>query len=72
MTRDESLIPEVLQACHLFWWDIVGVYQYYELVAVTENIVRIRMSFWDEEGEIVSTLDFNNDETLIDSLLTEL
>ncbi len=72
MTRNESLIPEVLYACHLFWRDIVGIYQYYELICVTDNLVRIKMTFWDEDGEFITTLDFNNDDTLIESLLTEL
>ena len=72
MTRNESLIPDVLAACQLFWQDIVGIHQYYDLVAITDNLVRIKLTFWDEEGEYISTLDFNNDETLIESLLTEL
>lgn len=72
MNRNDSLIPDVLSACQLFWEDIVGIHQYYELVAITDNLVRIKLTFWDEEGEYISTLDFNNDETLIESLLTEL
>lgn len=72
MTRDESLLVDVLLACHLYWWDIHSTYKFYEVVGITENIVRIRYVYWDDEGEIVTTIDFNNDETLIESLLHEL
>lgn len=71
MTRDDFII-EVLDACANFHWEFNGVYKHYELVAVTNNFVRISVISWGFETGYAKCLDFQNDINLIDDLLNTL
>ena len=65
-------IDQVLEACEVFRYDILGQYIKYYLLGVSDNLVRVEMRYFDDHSEVCTTLEFQNDEHLIDALIDEL
>tara|TARA_R110000850_G_scaffold117780_1_gene234318 strand:- start:16 stop:231 length:216 start_codon:yes stop_codon:yes gene_type:complete len=71
MNRNE-FIEEVIEACQNYRYEIHEQYVEYYLLAVSDEFVRIELRYFDEVGEVCTTLEFQNDEGLIDTLINEL
>ena len=71
MDRNQ-FIDQVLEACELFRYDVCGQYIKYYLLGVSDNLVRVEMRYFDDYSEVCTTLEFQNDEDLIDALIDEL
>ena len=65
-------IYQVLESCELYRYDILGQYVKYYLLCVSDNLVRVEMRYFDEYSDVCTTLEFQNDEELIDALIDEL
>jgi len=71
MNRDE-FIEEVIEACQSYRYEVQEQYVEYYLLGVTDNFVRIELRYFDEHSEVCTTLEFQNDEDLIETLIEEL
>jgi len=71
MNRDEFL-EEVIEACQNYRYEVMNQYVEYYLLGITDNFVRIELRYFDEHSEVCTTLEFQNDEDLIDTLIEEL
>ncbi len=71
MCRDEFL-EDVLEACELYRYNFLSQYVRYYILGISDNFVRIEMRYFDDVSEVVTTLEFQNDEDLIDTLIEEL
>ena len=71
MNRNE-FIEEVIEACQSYRFDVEGQYVEYYLLVITDELVRIELRYFDNVSEICTTLEFKNDEDLIDTLIEEL
>jgi len=65
-------IDQVLESCEVYRYYILGQYVKYYLLGVSDNLVRVEMRYFDEHSEVCTTLEFQNDEELIDALIDEL
>ena len=68
----EGFIEEVLLACQNYRSEFQDQYVEYYLLGISDNLVRIELRYFDEHSEVCSTLEFQNDEDLIDTLIEEL
>ena len=71
MNRNE-FIEEVIEACQNYRFDVEGQYVEYYLLVITDELVRVELRYFDEVSEVCTTLEFQNDEYLIDTLIEEL
>lgn len=71
MNRNE-FIEEVIEACQNYRYEIQEQYVEYYLLGVSDEFVRIELRYFDEHSEVCTTLEFKNDEGLIDTLINEL
>ena len=71
MNKDEFL-EEVLEACGYYHWEVEGVYKHYEIVAITQNFVRVSVISWGFDSGYAEAIDFQNDENLIDDMIDVL
>ena len=67
----EKLI-DVLEACAVFHWEFNGVWKNYEIDTITTNLVHITVLSWGYDGGYAEEVQFQNDETLIDTILEKL
>ena len=65
-------IDQVLESCGVYRYDILGQYVKYYLLGISDNLVRVEMRYFDEHSEVCTTLEFQNNEELIDALIDEL
>jgi hypothetical protein len=65
-------IDQVLESCEVYRYDILGQYVKYYLLGISDNLVRVEMRYFDEHSEVCTTLEFQNDDKLIDALIDEL
>ena len=68
----EGFINQVLEACSAYHWEFEGTYKHYELVAITQNFVRVSVISWGFDSGYAEVIDFQNDEELIDDMLNNL
>ena len=71
MTRNDFLL-DVLDACAAFHWEFNGVWKNYEIDTITTNLVNITVLSWGYDGGYAEEVQFQNDETLIDTILEKL
>jgi len=71
MDRNE-FIEEVIEACQNYRYEVQEQYVEYYLLGISDNLVRIELRYFDEHSEVCTTLEFQNDEDLIDTLIEEL
>ena len=71
MNRNE-FIEEVIEACQSYRYEVQGQYVEYYLLGISDNLVRVELRYFDEVSEVCTTLEFQNDEDLIDTLIEEL
>ena len=71
MNRNE-FIEEVIEACQGYRHEVQEQYVEYYLLGISDNFVRIELRYFDEHSEVCTTLEFQNDEDLIESLIDEL
>tara|TARA_R110001592_G_scaffold307812_1_gene581738 strand:- start:1080 stop:1295 length:216 start_codon:yes stop_codon:yes gene_type:complete len=71
MNRNE-FIEEVIEACQNYRYEFQDQYVEYYLLGISDNLVRIELRYFDEVSEVCTTLEFQNDEDLIDTLIEEL
>ena len=71
MNRNE-FIEEVIEACQNYRFEVEGQYVEYYLLVITDELVRIELRYFDNVSEVCTTLEFQNDEDLIDTLIEEL
>ena len=71
MNRDE-FIEEVIEACQSYRFEVQEQYVEYYLLGVSDELVRVELRYFDEHSEVCTTLEFKNDEDLIDTLIEEL
>lgn len=71
MTRNEFL-KDVLEACSFFSWEINGVWKHFDIVLISTNIIKISVVSWGFDEGYTEVVEFQNDETLIDSMLDKL
>ena len=65
-------IDQVLESCELYRYDILGQYVKYYLLGISDNLVRVEMRYFDEYSEVCTTLEFQNDDKLIDAAENEV
>jgi hypothetical protein len=68
----EGFINQVLEACSLYAWEFEGIYKHYELVSITQNLVRVSVISWGFDSGYAEVIDFQNDQDLIDDMLNVL
>ena len=71
MNRNE-FIEEVIEACQNYRFEVQEQYVEYYLLGVSDELVRVELRYFDEHSEVCTTLEFKNDEDLIDTLIEEL
>ena len=71
MNRNE-FIEEVIEACQNYRFEVQEQYVEYYLLGVSDELVRVELRYFDEHSEVCTTLEFKNDEELIDTLIEEL
>ena len=71
MNRNE-FIEEVIEACQNYRYEVQEQYVEYYLLGVSDELVRVELRYFDEVSEVCTTLEFKNDEDLIDTLIEEL
>ena len=71
MNRNE-FIEEVIEACQNYRFEVQEQYVEYYLLGVSDDLVRVELRYFDEHSEVCTTLEFKNDEDLIDTLIEEL
>ena len=71
MDRNE-FIEEVIEACQNYRFEVQEQYVEYYLLGVSDELVRVELRYFDEHSEVCTTLEFKNDEDLIDTLIEEL
>ena len=71
MNRNE-FIEEVLLACQNYRCEFQDQYVEYYLLGISDDLVRVELRYFDEVSEVCTTLEFKNDEDLIDTLIEEL
>ena len=71
MTRDDYL-QDVLDACSFFHWEILGIYKYYQIVSISDLYVQISIIHYSKDDNYAQVLDFDNNESLIDQLISVL
>ena len=71
MNRNE-FIEEVIEACQNYRFEVQEQYVEYYLLGVSDDLVRVELRYFDEVSEVCTTLEFKNDEDLIDTLIEEL
>lgn len=67
-----EFLEEVLEACSAYAWEFEGVYKHYELVAITQNFVRVSVISWGFDSGYAEVIDFQNDESLVDEMINNL
>jgi len=71
MDRNE-FIEEVIEACQNYRFEVQEQYVEYYLLGVSDDLVRVELRYFDKVSEVCTTLEFKNDEDLIDTLIEEL
>ena len=71
MTRNEYL-KEVFEACSYFWLEMADVKRHYQLLETTENTISVFVTHQDEEEAYLEVLHYDDDEHLIDDLISDL
>ena len=71
MTRNEYL-KEVFEACSHFWLEMADVKRHYQLLETTENTISVFVTHQDEEEAYIEVLHYDDNEHLINDLISDL
>ncbi len=68
----ENFLKEVLNACAMFHYEIMGAFRHYTIKAYTTHFVQISVIHVDQKEQYTEVYDFENNEDLIDEMLYKL
>lgn len=67
-----QFIKEIFNACSNFHWEFTGTYKHYEISVITDHYISISVISWGYDEGYAERLDFENDEFLLDNLISVL
>jgi len=68
----KDFLQEILDACALFHYEVMGAFRYYTIKAYTTHFVQVTVIHVCQEHQYTEVFDFENNECLIDEMLTKL